>query len=451
MNIVKAKISETSPLRIFEDVLQGEELEVLIKQDTIRNLNIYGMAIADYNVIKDSLLVGNNNISGDSIMMIFKDQNLSKMRIRGGGVGRFIPEKENSKVDSTVYYKAEHIDYIIQAEKSILKKEAEVDYGDTKIESGNILVDWNTNILDADYAYETYPIVSRGSESPMIGESMKFDLINKKGVIQKGNTNFDDGFYQGEIIQRQDPNIFHMFDSKYTSCSLDHPHYYFGSKKMKMIQGDKVIARPIILYIADFPVIGFPFAVLPNKGGERRTGWIMPSFGNSQSRGNFIQNLGYYWAPNDFLDLKFLTSLYDLKGFNIKTYFRYKKRYQYDGSIKSTLKRDLYLTEDISNIFSDSTTQDWDFRWIHNQSFDTYQKLNIDLTYITSNNFYQSDNIGFDLLFDVAQRLARAQIPAGIIDVMRTSSPRRETFFTTSAFLLSTFPLFLSMPPPQQG
>ena len=45
-----------------------------------------------------------------------------------------------------------------------------------------------------------------------------------------------------------------MFDSKYTSCSLDHPHYYFGSKKMKMLQGDKIIARPLILFIAGFGI-----------------------------------------------------------------------------------------------------------------------------------------------------------------------------------------------------
>ena len=87
---------------------------------------------------------------------------------------------------------------------------------------------------------------------------------------------------------------------------------------MKMIQGDKIIAKPIILYISDLPVIGFPFAILPNKGGGRRSGWIMPSFGNSSSRGNFLQNLGYYWAPNDYSDLKILTSIYDQKGFNLK-------------------------------------------------------------------------------------------------------------------------------------
>ena len=404
-NTTQTKISNDSPIMLFEDELKGEKIEVIIKNDSISSLNIYGMAIADYHVVRDSLLMGINNVSGDSIMISFSNDELNRMQVFGGGIGKFIPEKGNSKVDSTVYYRAEYIDYIIQAEQSILKKSAEVDYGETSIESGNIIVDWNTNLLDATYAYDSYPIVFKSNESPMIGESMKFDLINKQGVIKKGKTDFDNGFYQGRTIQREEPNILHMFHSKYTSCSLDEPHYYFGSKRMKMIQGDKVVAKPLILYISDFPIIGFPFAILPNKGGGRRTGWIMPSFGNSQSRGNFIQNLGYYWAPNDFSDFKVLMSLYDLKGFNMKSYFRYKKRYEYDGSVRSTLKRDLYLTDDITNIFTDSTTQDWDFHWIHNQKFDPYQSLNIDLTYITSNNFYQSDNIGFDLETRLTQKI----------------------------------------------
>ena len=63
---------------------------------------------------------------------------------------------------------------------------------------------------------DNYPTVSRGSESPMIGESMRFDLINKKGVIRKGKTNFDNGFYHRKIIQREEPDIMHVFNSKYT-------------------------------------------------------------------------------------------------------------------------------------------------------------------------------------------------------------------------------------------
>ena len=404
-NISESKVSEESPMRLFEDEMRGNQMEAIIYKDTLRNLNIFGMAIANYNVIRDSLLVGKNNVSGDSIMLDFKNDQLSKMKILGGGLGEFLPEEGNSKVDSVVYYNAEYIEYMIDAEKSILKKDAKVDYGTTTIKSGNIVVDWITNMLDADKQDDIYPIISRADESPMTGESMRFDLINKKGAIRKGKTSFDNGFYHGKIIQREEPDIMHVFNSKYTSCELDHPHYYFGSNKMKMLQGDKIIARPLTLYIAELPVITLPFAIFPNKGGGRRTGWIMPSFGHRQDRGRFMQNLGYYWAPNDFLDLKFSLTLYDLTGFTFKTYFRYKERYKYNGNLRSTLTRDLVNTDDFGKIFTENSKQDWDLRWSHDQSFSPYEKLNIDLTYITSNNFYQSDNVGFDLDTRLKQKI----------------------------------------------
>ena len=404
-NIARGKISDNESLRLFEDEITGNQMEAIIYKDSLKHLNISGMATASYHVIRDSLLVGKNNVSGDSIMLDFKNDKLNKMKILGGSLGEFIPEKGNSKVDSTVYYNADYIEYLIDIEKSILKKDAKVDYGATMIQAGNIVVDWVTNMLDADKENEIYPIVARGDESPMTGESMRFDLINKKGIIKKGKTNFDNGFYHGKIIQREEPDIMHVFNSKYTSCELDHPHYYFGSNKMKMLQGDKIIARPLTLYISDFPIIALPFAIFPNKGGGRRTGWIMPSFGQRKDRGRFMQNLGYYWAPNDFLDLKFSLTLYDLTGFTFKTYFRYKERYKYSGNLRSTLNRDLVGTDDFGEIFTDNSKQDWDLRWSHDQSFSPYEKLNIDLTYITSNNFYQSDNVGFDLDTRLKQKI----------------------------------------------
>ena len=139
-------MSEESPMRLFEDEMRGNQMEAIIYKDTLRSLNIFGMAIANYNVIRDSLLVGKNNVSGDSIMLDFKNDQLSKMKILGGGLGEFLPEEGNSKVDSVVYYNAEYIEYMIDAEKSILKKDAKVDYGTTTIKSGNIVVHWITKI-----------------------------------------------------------------------------------------------------------------------------------------------------------------------------------------------------------------------------------------------------------------------------------------------------------------
>ena len=408
-SISQSKISEDGPFRAFENKMEGNKINVLIYNDTLKSMDISGMAMTDYHVVKDSILMGINNISGDSISIRFINNDLNRMEVFGGGLGQFIPEENNSKVDSIVYYKADYIDYVIDDENTILQADAQVKYKETLIDAGDIVVNWETNLLDAKEFHNVYPIVSISGENPMSGDNMSFDLINKKGTINKGKTSFENGYYSGKIIEREEPNIMHMHESIYTSCQLDHPHYYFLSKKMKMLQGDKIIAKPITLYISDFPIISFPFAILPNKGGNRRSGWIMPSIGSSNKRGTFLQNLGYYFAPNEYMDLKFLFSLYDLKGINLKSYLRYNKRYKYNGNIKSTLKRDLIQideeTQDITNIFSNNIIQDWDIQWKHQQTFDPYQSLNFDLTYITSNDFYTSQDIGLDLDTRLKQKI----------------------------------------------
>ena len=53
----------------------------------------------------------------------------------------------------------------------------------TKLSSGEILVNWETNILDAMLVNEEYPTVQTKGESPMNGESMVFDLVAKHGRI----------------------------------------------------------------------------------------------------------------------------------------------------------------------------------------------------------------------------------------------------------------------------
>ena len=91
-SISNSKISEDGPFRSFENKMQGENINLIMYNDTIKSMDMYGMAMTDYHVIKDSILMGLNNISGDSISMKFLDNDLHKMEVFGGALGKFIPE-----------------------------------------------------------------------------------------------------------------------------------------------------------------------------------------------------------------------------------------------------------------------------------------------------------------------------------------------------------------------
>ena len=51
----------------------------------------------------------------------------------------------------------------------------------------------------------------------------------------------------------------------------------------------------------------------------------------------------------------------------------------------------------LSNIFSNMVTQSWSFKWKHSHTIDPSQHFNLDVHYVSENNFYQQDQVGFDV------------------------------------------------------
>ncbi|MCH8327753.1 MAG: LPS-assembly protein LptD, partial [Candidatus Marinimicrobia bacterium] len=307
---------------------------------------------------------------------------LNRLQVRGGGRGRFEPELANSEVDTVVLYKAAYIDYDIPGEVTHLDRDARVDYRGNGLEAGSIVVTWRENIMRAKPLYDTRPTLYQAGQDPMEGELMEFDLATEKGRVVQGRTRLDAGYYQGALIHRHPDNVFYVESSLYTTCSLEHPHFYFASKKMKMLQGDKVIARPIVLYIMDVPILGLPFAVFPNQPGRRRSGWIMPSYGDNRFSGQHLQGLGYFWAINDYIDMKSLVDFYSKKGIRSTSRLRYTRRGKFSGRVGLRLYRELVETNDIAHLFNpDKSKMPWSGSWNHSQNFDPTQRLSISGTY----------------------------------------------------------------------
>ena len=136
-----------------------------------------------------------------------------------------------------------------------------------------------------------------------------------------------------------------------------------------------VIAKPIILKIAEIPLFGIPLAIFPHQGGRRHSGWIMPAYGESKSRGQYIDGLGFYWAPNDYWDSKFTLSFGDRQGavFNVKN--QYRLRYKYSGSLYVRNQQFLSNSEDIISL-KENRNSNFNVRWNHTQKLRNNQNFN---------------------------------------------------------------------------
>ena len=76
----------------------------------------------------------------------------------------------------------------------------------------------------------------------------------------------------------------------------------------------------------------------------------MPGYGESRSRGQFIDGLGYYWAPNDYWDSKFTLSFGDRQGAVLNILNQYRLRYKFNGRLFIRNQQFLSESEDIISL-----------------------------------------------------------------------------------------------------
>jgi len=378
----------------FNDEMEGKELFGSFSERALDSLAIYGMSKTLYNVFEDSSYKGNNIVSGDTTFIDFSNNKLNSIVVVGGAEGIYLPDPSTNNISFPVKYSADKMKYLFKNKKTDLYGNSIINHDNTSLESGYININWENDILSAypnsnsDLKNELllFPIIKEKNKDPMTGSQMTYNLKTKKGRIKKGSTRADDGYYTGKKIQNESSKIIFIENSTYTTCDLDTAHFHFESKNMKIVQNDIVVARPIILHISQIPVLGIPFGIFPHKGGQRHSGWIMPSYGDNKNRGQYIQGLGFYWAPNDYWDSKLTMGFGDKQGYTFKVNTQYNLRYKFNGSLNFFNRQFLSGTKNITDIFGDKKTSTT-VRWNHKQIMRNNQSLNANITYSTSGDY----------------------------------------------------------------
>ena len=377
----------------FEDKMEGTTLTSFFKNGTLDSLRIEGMAKTVYHIFEDSIYQGKNNASGDTIALSFYDDDLSKINIIGGSEGKYSPDSVFNDNDKPVIYKANRIKYHFLNDESDFNGSVNIRHDRTNLDAGFVKVNWKTNMLDAlprlagDTLSEPIPpLIKEEGRDPMTGDAMTYNLKTRKGRIAKGETKADDGYYTGSRIKNESKKVFFIENSTYTTCDHDTAHFHFESSKMKIIQNDVVVARPIILHLGQIPIFGIPLGIFPHKGGQRHSGWIMPSYGDNKNRGQYIQGLGFYWAPNDYWDSKFTLGFGDKQGTTFRINTQYRLRYKFSGSLNFFNRQYLSGTNDIMDLAENRNTSTT-LRWTHKQELRNNQSLNANVTYSTSGDY----------------------------------------------------------------
>lgn len=278
--------------------------------------------------------------------------------------------KSDMAFDYPVYYDAEDsllFDFVKQ--KAYLYGNAVVIYESINLTADFIEMDFNTNEVYAFGIEDSLGVVNgkplfKDKEEEFEADTIRYNFRSKKGIIKEVTTEFEGSFLHGGKTKKQENGHVHMIDGKFTTCDLDHPHYYFKISKAKVIPNDKIVSGPAYLVIEDIPTpLGIPFGFFPNsKGGSN--GILIPEFGEETNRGFFLRKGGYYWAINDYMDLTVLGDIYSKGSWGLSLSTNYKVRYKYNGNLVMVYNKNKIGYQGLSNYQSNDM---YAFRWKFNQ------------------------------------------------------------------------------------
>ena len=177
----------------------------------------------------------------------------------------------SSQLESTLNWDAKDSIVIDMINKeTFLYKQGHIDYEEIILDACYIKFNFESKTVFAKYCLDSNnqkigkPILSDGSTSTT-SDSLKYNFDTKKGITYEVKLQEGESYIHGQKVKRQNNGDIHIKNALYTTCDLDHPHFYFKLRKAVIKPDDKIVSGPVNLFIAEIPTpLGLPFAFLPN-------------------------------------------------------------------------------------------------------------------------------------------------------------------------------------------
>ncbi|WP_240339596.1 putative LPS assembly protein LptD [Flavobacterium arcticum] len=330
--------------------------------------------------------------------------------------------KKKSGLDGIIKRLAQDYEELDQETKKLtLYNKAELYYKDFELKGGIIVMNYETNevfagrIKDSTGNYTQMPYFKQGN-NVVEADSIHFNTESKKARIWNSRSDQGEFRVKGEITKKENDSVYYIKGARFTtSKDIDNPEYYFYTKKIKLVPGKKVIVGFTNMVIADVPTpLAIPFAFFPMTD-EAESGFIVPTFGDNNSQGYFLQNGGYYFALSDYYDLAVLGDYYTNGSYGLRFQSSYAKRYKFRGNLNLRFENNVQSERGFPDYVR---SKQYNIQWSHNQD----SKAN------PNSRFSASVNLGSSQYYRQSQSLSN--VGARLNNTLQSSISYSKTFQT---------------------
>ncbi|HWB62304.1 MAG TPA: hypothetical protein VG603_02250, partial [Chitinophagales bacterium] len=162
---------------------------------------------------------------------------------------------EDEEIKDPINYKAEDsIVYDMGTKKMYLYNTADVKYQQILLDANLVKFDWTTFTLTSEGTKDSTGELTGNPVFTEDGKEYKakrlaYNFKTKKGKVYEVVTKEGEAYIHSEEVKKNEYDEWYGKGSEYTTCDLDHPHFYFKAKKVKIVPNKVMVTGPANLWI----------------------------------------------------------------------------------------------------------------------------------------------------------------------------------------------------------
>ena len=276
--------------------------------------------------------------------------------------------------DSPVFIRADRIAGIAE---QFLEAEGGVEL---RTRTQTIRADWLRYDIVSDEIWGKGSVVLRQGIDWVTGPELRFKRDAEIGFFRDARFYFGENGARGTAadLQFAGPDRYDVVDARFTTCAAPREDWYLALDTMELDMDRKIgTGRNATLHFLGAPVAYTPWIQFP-LSGERKSGFLVPVLGSSESRGFEVATPYYLNLAPDY-DATLVPRYMSKRGLQLGGQFRYLQP-EWAGEFNGA-----YLYDDLK-----TGTNRYLVSWKHNQNFPQLPGLSgyLNLNHVSDANYF---------------------------------------------------------------
>ncbi|RLB62628.1 MAG: hypothetical protein DRH08_12170, partial [Deltaproteobacteria bacterium] len=234
---------------------------------------------------------------------------------------------------------------------------------------------WQAATQDA-AAQGSVQLIDAGTE--VYGERLQYNMATGQGQVRDGRVFIpEDNFHlTGELLEKRDQTNYFVENGSFTTCDGEIPDWKFSAKEVDVNLGGYATAKDVWFHIRDVPVFYTPYMLFP-VSTERTSGFLMPWFGHSETKGARA-SLAWYQVIDRHMDATFYLDYLSKIGLGKGLEYRYALENQNNGKALYYHVTGLKGNNDLGYL-----------KWKHRGELPDHWRLTADIEYTDKKRFFE--------------------------------------------------------------